>query len=505
MGWEDRKDYRYYYRKRRVGDRVVSEYVGTGPLAELVALNDENARLIAEWKRVGIGLFRSDYEAAEAAYDALSEAVDERCDLVLAALGYRKRKGEWRRCRAARPSSPADSSPTDLVATDLIAIDLVAIEPTSPHKPMSKERTAIRAALAKNAGLMESTLQEARLLKMNLETALERGEHEEYNAYLTRLREALRETPALWGRADEHVRQTAHAFLVTLAKNDPTQRSVALGALADLLDDLGYHACPPLERLLVERVALAWLACRATDWCHRALAFRTEPGAEGRESKEPEHGPYWERRAAAAERRLERAVESLARTRKLVRATKGVQREYASLSAEAHASASPAVSPAASPAASVPTSGTETPTTDAATTDEPAPADQATVDAVQGVLGAMAAEAAEEAAALQEAAHAHEEAPDDEEDGVCLLDAIDDWTDAGKDMLVFHRACWAGAEPWRDDFDPTPFEDPNFDPSRYYEEGDEPYEDPDYADYYAACYADYGLDDDASDAPEARS
>ena len=82
---------------------------------------------------------------------------------------------------------------------------------------------------------------------------------------------------------------------------------------------------------------------------------------------------------------------------------------------------------------------------------------------VRGVLDVMAAE---------------EEGPDEEGDGVCLLDAIDDWTDAGKEWRVFHRANWAGAEPWREDFDPTPFEDPNFDPSAYYEEGDEPYDGP---------------------------
>ena len=121
MGWENRKDRRYYYRKLREGDRVVSDYVGSGPLAELIALQDEDARLIEEWKRVGIELFQSDYEAAEAAYDALSEVVDERVDLVLTALGYRKRNGEWRRCRAARPSPSVE------------AVTRTRLSPNPPH------------------------------------------------------------------------------------------------------------------------------------------------------------------------------------------------------------------------------------------------------------------------------------------------------------------------------------------------------------------------------------
>ena len=37
MGWETRGNGKYYYRKRRIGDKVVSEYVGTGPGAELIA------------------------------------------------------------------------------------------------------------------------------------------------------------------------------------------------------------------------------------------------------------------------------------------------------------------------------------------------------------------------------------------------------------------------------------------------------------------------------------
>jgi hypothetical protein len=35
MGMEKRRNKRYYYRKRRVGRRVVSEYAGSGYLAEL--------------------------------------------------------------------------------------------------------------------------------------------------------------------------------------------------------------------------------------------------------------------------------------------------------------------------------------------------------------------------------------------------------------------------------------------------------------------------------------
>ncbi len=40
MAWESRGNGSYYYRKQRIGGRVVSEYVGQGEVAGLVAQLD---------------------------------------------------------------------------------------------------------------------------------------------------------------------------------------------------------------------------------------------------------------------------------------------------------------------------------------------------------------------------------------------------------------------------------------------------------------------------------
>jgi hypothetical protein len=49
MGWETRgRGSSYYTRSKWKGGRVVRRYVGTGPLAELVALDDELKRLQKE-------------------------------------------------------------------------------------------------------------------------------------------------------------------------------------------------------------------------------------------------------------------------------------------------------------------------------------------------------------------------------------------------------------------------------------------------------------------------
>jgi hypothetical protein len=85
-------------------------------------------------------------------------------------------------------------------------------------------------------------------------------------------------------------------------------------------DSLEYDSSPPLEKLLIDQVVLTWLSCEVTRVIYSGLAFK---GGE-----QPEHGRYWEARLNSVEHRLHRAVESLARTRKLVRSTKAVRTAY---------------------------------------------------------------------------------------------------------------------------------------------------------------------------------
>ena len=99
MEWERRGNRRYYYRKRRIGDKVDSEYVGRGPLAELLAEEDECERQsrIAEQRRK---------QAARAEVKAIDDELDDYGDMVrtltravLLANGYHPHKGQWRKKR----------------------------------------------------------------------------------------------------------------------------------------------------------------------------------------------------------------------------------------------------------------------------------------------------------------------------------------------------------------------------------------------------------------------
>jgi hypothetical protein len=99
MGWEQRGDGFYYYRKRREGRRVVSEYIGRGELAEAIAALDELDR---ERREVEQEDWRLEREAILSIAKAGTEAQEVILTLTrawLLAQGYHTHKGQWRRRR----------------------------------------------------------------------------------------------------------------------------------------------------------------------------------------------------------------------------------------------------------------------------------------------------------------------------------------------------------------------------------------------------------------------
>ena len=101
MAWERRaRGVRYYTRSRRVGGRVVREYVGSGPHARLAAMLDEIDR--EERDRIR-SMRRRDRARADALDEALRShgaALDRLVAGMLESHGYHCHKGEWRRKRA---------------------------------------------------------------------------------------------------------------------------------------------------------------------------------------------------------------------------------------------------------------------------------------------------------------------------------------------------------------------------------------------------------------------
>ena len=90
---------RYYYRSKREGQHVRTEYLGTGVLALAIAVLDVEERERQGQERAAV---RAEQEAQR----TVDRKIDEEGDLVkaltqaaLIANGYHKHKGQWRKRR----------------------------------------------------------------------------------------------------------------------------------------------------------------------------------------------------------------------------------------------------------------------------------------------------------------------------------------------------------------------------------------------------------------------
>ncbi len=100
MAWETRGSGIYYYRKRKVNGRVISEYIGTGFAALYVASQEAQARQeradAAEKERAE----QVKTTAHEAELDSFCGLTDALASAALLEAGYhRHHRGEWRKRR----------------------------------------------------------------------------------------------------------------------------------------------------------------------------------------------------------------------------------------------------------------------------------------------------------------------------------------------------------------------------------------------------------------------
>ena len=101
MAWESRNGVgRYYTRSKRVGGRVGREYIGAGPVADLIAAQDAERRAEREAERQAWNAAKARIEDAEDAVERFSKRVTELTSLLLVDAGYyRHHRGRWRKRR----------------------------------------------------------------------------------------------------------------------------------------------------------------------------------------------------------------------------------------------------------------------------------------------------------------------------------------------------------------------------------------------------------------------
>ena len=107
MSWENREGGgRYYTRSHREGGRIVREYVGVGPVAELIAQADALERERREEEARAWREEREDLDALDARTRELDEFAELLTRAALLAAGYRQHeRGEWRKLRERNKSA----------------------------------------------------------------------------------------------------------------------------------------------------------------------------------------------------------------------------------------------------------------------------------------------------------------------------------------------------------------------------------------------------------------
>jgi hypothetical protein len=99
MGIEQRGNRSYFYKKRRVGKRIVSEYVTGGHEAFLLAELDERDRAKLRDEREAIERERAAAARLDASIDELSEINESLVKALFLLHGFHQHKREWRRKR----------------------------------------------------------------------------------------------------------------------------------------------------------------------------------------------------------------------------------------------------------------------------------------------------------------------------------------------------------------------------------------------------------------------
>ena len=98
MGWEQRGNNQYYYRKEREGSRVKSTYVGRGELASMISEFESSSKVVerlARGKHDAIAHFTHQ----DSELEKVCGLIDLIRDAALLSAGFHTHKRQWRKKR----------------------------------------------------------------------------------------------------------------------------------------------------------------------------------------------------------------------------------------------------------------------------------------------------------------------------------------------------------------------------------------------------------------------
>jgi len=97
MGWEQRGNNRYYYRKEREGSKVKSVYVGRGEIAHMISRLQTDSPLLEALAR--LSRFEKDSEKVDAVLEQTMELIALFTHASLLMAGFHTHHRQWRRKR----------------------------------------------------------------------------------------------------------------------------------------------------------------------------------------------------------------------------------------------------------------------------------------------------------------------------------------------------------------------------------------------------------------------
>lgn len=264
MAIEQRGNQHYYYSKRRVAGRVQSHYEGSGLGAELAALRQKRD---GAQRRFQADCARADRVLVEQ-HDRLLKAIAQHCTLLarclMLSVGHHQVKGSWRKRRtmAKRTST----------------------EETMPALPAPDDHSATALGIVlKRCNRPDATSEDTKAMRRMLE----------HYPHLAELGDMMLRA------LTESVRGDGTALAAVVRQGHVERRK----------HELGYDAASTVEQPLLLHLILCEQRMGETEMRYeRAMA---------RESFTYQEGAYWEGRVTSAQSRYLRAVETLARVRRV--------------------------------------------------------------------------------------------------------------------------------------------------------------------------------------------
>jgi len=99
MGWEQRGNNRYYYKKEREGSRVKSVYVGRGEIARMVSQIQSSSPVLERIARILKTPETIKQENAEATLEQVTDLIKLVTQATLLTAGFHTHHRQWRRRR----------------------------------------------------------------------------------------------------------------------------------------------------------------------------------------------------------------------------------------------------------------------------------------------------------------------------------------------------------------------------------------------------------------------